>query len=105
MEHRKRVMRCEHPTACESCLDDCRRAEIAAHENQVKDDLLAACRDALKKLEWPIYTPNEVESDIECANYIRGKEVSHKKDCMMLSIAPHPHCTCGLDKLTAADKM
>ena len=23
-------------------------------------------------------------------------DTTHKKDCMMLSIAEHPHCTCGM---------
>ncbi len=26
---------------------------------------------------------------------VEPEPVLHKKDCMMLSIAEHPHCTCG----------
>ncbi len=44
---RKRTMRCGHPTPCDVCLDDCRRAEIAAKENEIRSDLLAACKAML----------------------------------------------------------
>lgn len=39
---RKRTMRCKHQTSCNLCLADCRRAEIIAKEDEIKDDLLAA---------------------------------------------------------------
>ncbi len=42
-DHRKRIMRCEHPTPCESCLDDCKRAELTAKEDEIKKELLKAC--------------------------------------------------------------
>jgi hypothetical protein len=45
--NRKLIMRCEHPAHCESCLDDCRRAEIAAHEAEIKGKLLEACHAML----------------------------------------------------------
>ncbi len=41
---RKLIMRCEHPAACDLCLDDCKRAEVTAHETEIKTDLLAACK-------------------------------------------------------------
>ena len=45
MEHvRKRIMRCKHPTPCELCLTDCKRAEITAKEDTIRSDLLMACR-------------------------------------------------------------
>ena len=44
MEHaRKRIMRCKHPTPCELCLTDCRRAEITVKENEIRSELLTAC--------------------------------------------------------------
>ena len=46
-EHtRKLIMRCEHPTPCELCLTDCKRAEITAKEDEIRSDLLAACKQA-----------------------------------------------------------
>ena len=46
-EHaRKRIMRCEHPTPCELCLTDCKRAELIAKEDKIRSDLLAACKEA-----------------------------------------------------------
>ena len=56
MEHaRKRIMRCKHPTPCELCLTDCRRAEITAKEDKIRSDLLTACEEAIdliKTLEY-----------------------------------------------------
>ena len=51
MDHRKRVMRCEHPTPCDTCFADCKRAEITAKEERIKADLLAACEDGIKYLD------------------------------------------------------
>ena len=45
---RKRIMRCEHPTPCELCLTDCKRAEITAKENEIRSDLLAACKASVR---------------------------------------------------------
>ncbi len=42
--NRKLMMCCKHPTPCDACLDDCKRAEITAKENRVRADLLAACK-------------------------------------------------------------
>ncbi len=46
---RKLIMRCEHPTACELCLDDCKRAEVTAHETEIKTELLEALQNLLQK--------------------------------------------------------
>ncbi len=38
--------------------------------------------------------------ETDCILYLLDQlkgETLHKKDCMMLSIAESPHCTCGLD--------
>ncbi len=42
MDHRKRVMRCEHPTPCETCFADCKIAK----EERINSDLLATCKAA-----------------------------------------------------------
>ncbi len=44
---RKRIMRCTHPTPCEICLTDCKRAEITAKEGEIRADLLDVCKDLL----------------------------------------------------------
>ena len=41
---RKLIMRCEHPTPCDLCLTDCVRAEIAAKEDEIRTELLDACK-------------------------------------------------------------
>ncbi len=52
MEHaRKRIMRCKHPTPCELCLADCRRAEIAAKEAEIRSELLEACKKYVELIE------------------------------------------------------
>lgn len=45
---RKLIMRCKHPTPCDLCLTDCKRAEVTAKENEIRSDLLDACKEAIK---------------------------------------------------------
>lgn len=47
---RKRIMRCTHPTPCEICLTDCKRAETTAKEDRIRADLLAVCVRAKRYL-------------------------------------------------------
>ncbi len=47
---RKETMRCKRETSCNLCLTDCKRAELIAKENEIRDDLLAACKETLEYL-------------------------------------------------------
>ena len=49
---RKRTMRCEHPTPCDLCLTDCKRAEITAKENEIRSNLLTACKRLIDANEY-----------------------------------------------------
>jgi len=38
----------------------------------VKGQLIDACKDALKKLEWPIYTKKEIKTMRPCRERLRA---------------------------------
>lgn len=39
---------------------------------------------------------------LKTKNEIIDKYAWHKKDCMLFSIAEHPHCTCGFEQAIAS---
>ena len=44
----------------------------------------------------------ELQAENQRMEEAYNKYAWHKKDCMLFSIAEHPHCTCGFDKALAA---
>ena len=71
-----------------------------------KDDkikqLHAELDKAINELSGSITVNNLKDKEIERMKEAYNKYAWHKKDCMLFSIAEHPHCTCGFDKALAA---
>ena len=74
---RKRTMRCTHPTPCEICLTDCKRAEITAKEDRIRPDLLAACKQARDYISEVLASErrnfgSNCESDVSLKNELKA---------------------------------
>ncbi len=61
-------------TATEPCM----HCENYGELEQQRDDLLAACEDALSKLNWPIYTDNEKLTMKPCREKLK-REITKAK--------------------------